>query len=301
MAERAIEQEFGASGGIGVPDAAIGIVEVVARDMADAIREITVRRGHDPRDFTLVVGGGAGGLHAAQLAQDLGIRRVVIPRVASAFCAFGAAVADLRHDYTRSYVGRLEDLDLSVLAEIFGELESAGRAALSEEQVVDEEMRFYRTLDLRYKDQVYECTIEASDIDLSIDGARSSIEARFHQRHQELYDFSQPGYGCELISAGVTAVGPSRPLEIRVSSPGNGDRVPAAITVRSVRFDRDSGEIDVPVFAGEAFGVEHSILGPAIIEEPHTTIVILPQWRASFSARGAYILEIDGDVQTTVA
>jgi len=300
LSRMAVHKELAVPAGMTPEAAAVGVIELVSRDMADAIREITVRRGHDPRDFTLVVGGGAGGIHAAKLAQELEIRKVVIPRVASAFCAFGAAVADLRHDYTRSCVGRLQDFDLQQLQATFEQLESNGRQALAEEGIAEEHMRFLRSLDLRYKDQVYECTIDITDVDLTATpDAVSVLEERFHRRHEDLYDFSQPGYACEVISLGLSAIAPSPRLRSAPPAEATGTSSPEIVSVRSALFERGSSPVDTPVFAGESFTPGHTIHGPAIIEETHTTIVIPPGVKASFQPIGAYLLELEANTEAT--
>lgn len=278
-------------------EAAAGIVEVVSRSMADAIREITVRRGHDPRDYALVVGGGAGGLHAAQLAEELGIRRVVVPRIASALCAFGAVVADVRHDYTRSYAQDTRSLDFADVAAVLEALEAEGRRALADEGVDPARMRFLRSFDLRYKGQVYEVAVEASDLDLRSDpaGVRQVVEDRFHGRHHGLYEYSQPDYPCELIAATVTALGLSPALTLPVPSGNDRGQAPAPVSERFVRFDRAWPAVETPVYAGESFVSDHELGSPALIEEPNTTIAVPPGWQVAFHEREqAYVLEPAG-------
>jgi N-methylhydantoinase A len=292
LARTAIEEGVAGPAGMSVEDAAAGIVEVVSRDMADAIREITVRRGHDPRDYSLVVGGGAGGLHAAHLADELGISKVVVPRVASEFCAFGAVVADVRHDYTRSFVADTRHLDFGIVAGIFEGLEGEGRRALRDEGVGEDGITFLRALDLRYKDQVWEVTIDASDVDLVGGEARDAVEARFHRRHEELYDFSQPGYPCELISLTLTAIGRSPGLSFRAANASGTGSAPEPVGRRPARFRLGEPAVEAPVYAGEDFLPGHSVEGPAIVEEPNTTIAVPPGWRAAFhGTEQAYVVE----------
>ncbi|MEZ5101575.1 MAG: hydantoinase/oxoprolinase family protein [Thermoleophilia bacterium] len=292
LARGAVERDVAGPGGIDVDDAAAGVIEVVSRNMADAIREITVRRGHDPRDYALVVGGGAGGLHAARLADELGIERVVVPRVASAFCAFGAAVADLRHDTTRALVGDTRQLDLGLVASTFEQLEQDAARALIDEGADAASIRFVRLLELRYKNQIWEVPVDATGVDLRAPGAREEVERRFHARHDELYDYAQPGYACELISATLTAIGPSPRLR---RAGAVAPREPAQPTsARPVRFGRAAGPLETPVHAGPALAPGQALVGPAVIEEPNTTIAVPPGWRATLVGREqAYVLEPD--------
>ncbi len=293
LSRAAIAHELAAPVGLSVDDAAAGVIEIVNRDMAEAIREITVRRGHDPRDFSLVVGGGAGGLHAASLAAELGISRVVVPRIASALCAFGAVVADVRHDYVQSYVGDTRRMDFTRLGAMFAELEREARAVLLGEGIPAERVRFVRTVEVRYKDQVWEVAIDASDIDLSgpSEQARVAVEQRFHDRHQELFEFSQPGYPCEVISQTLTAIGLSPPLRLAegVAEPS---AAPAPSGRRTVRFERGASPVPALIYRGEDFGPGASVASPAVIEEPNTTIALPPGWQATFDAHHqAYVLE----------
>jgi len=284
LAQNAIE---GGLAGVIDPDptrAAMGVIDVVCRDMAEAIREITVRRGHDPRDYSLLAGGGAGGLHAAQLADELGVGTVVVPRIASALCAYGAVVADVRHDYARSYVGDIRNLDLTRLDEIFNELEQKGKSALSNEAIPQNRMRLIRSLELRYKHQVYECSVEISDVELKgfRENVLAEIENRFHQKHQDLYEFHQPGYPCQIVSLNVTAIGKTAKIEPG-GQPATSDAqgVPESAT-RQVLFARDRPPVEARVLRSGAIPAGETLEGPLIIEEPNTTIVVPPRWVAVF-------------------
>lgn len=153
-------------------------------------------------------------------------------------------------------------------------------------------MRFLRSLDLRYKDQVYECTIDITDVTLGSADAVSELETRFHRRHELLYDFSQPGYSCELITLGLSAIAPSPRLDTSATSSTELDK-PEKIAARSVLFDRNLGTIDTPVYNGDTFPLGHTIHGPAIIEESHTTIVVPPDVTASLHPAGAFLLDLN--------
>jgi N-methylhydantoinase A len=252
----------------------------------------------------LVVGGGAGGLHAAQLAEELGITSIVVPRIASAFCAFGAVVADLRHDYSQSYVDDIANVDFASVADVLHELEARGRSALTDEGSDEGKVTIVRSLELRYKDQVYECTIDGADLNLRGDPAtvRATIEARFYRRHQELYDYSQPGYPCELVSVIVTVVGASP----RLQSHANGDEAPETYdepsSVRWVQFTRAAEPVETPVFTGHGRFRHRPVDGPAIIEEPNTTIVVPLGWRVTFhQGEQAYLIDRRGREETVSA
>jgi N-methylhydantoinase A len=281
LAVEAIDQAIARPLGLDVDRAAAGITEIVNRKMADAIREITIRRGHDPRDYALVVGGGAGGLHAARLAAELGITRLVIPRIASELCAFGAAVADIRHDYTRSHVGDADRADFGAVSAVFAELENTARNALTDEGVEDDAISFQRSLDLRYRDQVWEVPVDITDLDLDTQTAAKEVQQRFHEMHEKLYQYSQPDYPCELISITLTALAATTELAVRPNT-ATSHGAPAPSAFRPVQFDPTTPAEPTPVFAGSSFRHAVTVDGPAIVEEPNTTIVIPPGWRADF-------------------
>ena len=158
----------------------------------------------------------------------------------------------MRHDYTRSFVADTRHLDLQAVAAIFAELEREARAALRDEGVDDDGVTFRRTLDLRYKDQVWEVSIDATDVNLAAERAREEIEERFHRQHEALYDFSQPGYPCELISLTLTAFGRSPRLAFR--APEVHEAAPTAPErSRPARFRRGAPPVETPVRTGDSF------------------------------------------------
>jgi N-methylhydantoinase A len=291
LSTAAIERHIAEPARADVRSVAAGIIQLSTQNMSDAIRHITIQRGHDPRNYSLLVGGGAGGVHATALATDLGIKRVVVPRVASELCAFGAVVADLRHDYTRSYVGSLRSLDLSAVAALFEDMEAEGREALRAEGAVDGDMSFIRSVDLRYKNQVWEVTVDVSDVELR--GHPGAVETRFHARHAELYGFSEPESATELISLTLTAIARSTRVvkapSDETSAAGDGARPGRR---RHVLFGRDMEPIESPVLVPEEIPGGEWIPGPAVIEERNTTILVGPGWRAKLLIpEAAYVLE----------
>jgi N-methylhydantoinase A len=295
LARAAVEKDVADPLSVDADVGAAGVIEVVSRNMAEAIREITVRRGYDPRDYVLLVGGGAGGLHAAELASVLGIPKVLIPRVASAFCAFGAVVADLRHDYSASHVADTYALNQQALAELFEQLEARGKRTLREEGVHESNMSFLRSIEMRYKEQVYECTIDVSELDLRgmADEVQRSIEGSFHDRHRDLYDYSQPEYPCEVIAVTLTALG--RSAELVVAPDVESLALEAAhvepVAFRSVRFNREEPPITTPIYDATHIRSDYSVDGPAIIEERNTTIAVPPGWLLELYSRdSAYVL-----------
>ena len=250
------------------------------------MRTVTVERGHDPRDFALLTGGGATAAHAAQLAADLGIGEVLIPRVSSGLCAFGEAIADAKHTLVGSYPSPLPEVDASRLETTLADLEERGRRQLREEGFADEEMWSERYLDMKYIDQVHQCSVRIPDTAIVPERLDEVAEA-FHQRHEALYTYCERDNVAELLNLEVTVYGRSglpareRGTAVAVSTPEPG-------STRVAHFARLDGGQQTPVYIADDLGAGASVVGPAIIEEATTTIVVFPGWTLSLAAPDLY-------------
>lgn len=277
---------------LGLPDAeaAQGIFEVANHNMATAIREVLVERGYDPRDFAMVVGGGAGAVHAGRLAAELSIPEILITKVASAFCAFGALVADLRHDYQASYAARLADADPARLDAILERMEREGRAELAEEGVAPEDVVVNRTLELRYLGQMHECAVSIPP--RPIDGTMlTEIAELFHRRHEALHTYAERETGVpELVNLAVTVLGKVPPIELPARAAGASDPSATRVGERPAYFAERGRYLDTPVFDGSLVRAGNAFTGPAIVEEPTTTIVVFPGTNMTFDGRGFYAM-----------
>jgi N-methylhydantoinase A len=290
-AYRAIREKVAEPLGLTVEEASHGIFEVVNHNMTSGIREVSVERGYDPRDFAMVVGGGAGPVHAGRLAAELEVPIAIVPKVASAFCAFGEVVADLRHDHNASYAGRLRAIDLQRLNELLDSLEMAGRSELAEEGVAPEAISVTRSLELRYLGQVHEVAvplpygrIEEKTLD--------RIEKLFHQKHEALYSYSERDGICELINLAVTARGKVPKVNPPTLAVAEEDPTPALKGNRLAFFPEFGGYLETPVFDGGDAAAGNVFVGPAIVEEPTTTIVVFPRSTMRLDERGFYVMSI---------
>jgi len=261
-----------------------GIVTIANAKMTGAIKEITIMRGIDPRDFTLMMYGGAGPLHGAAIAEELGIARVVIPPMPGNFSAFGLLVADVRHDFARGRVVATRDLGFAELEDTFATLEAEGRAVLASEGVPAEKMRFERRLDMRFIGQAFELSVlvppEATDM--------AAIDAAFHRVYERRYAHAVED-PAEIVTFRLTALG-------SVQKPGlpkpNGVAVSAAaarIGNRAMAFD--GRMVDTPVYARGKLPPGEAVVGPAAIEESGTTTIVPPGSAAFADSHGNLILE----------
>ncbi|MBS1878932.1 MAG: hydantoinase/oxoprolinase family protein [Actinobacteria bacterium] len=255
--------------GISTLAAARGVVRLSVTNMIDGIRTASVDRGHDPRDFVLLAGGGLGPVFAGLLAEELGISRVVLPRPAGALCAFGEAIADLRYDSVRAVPARLGELDPASFAALVEELEQEGRDALTKVAPAGSSFRFERTVEMKYVDQIHYCDVRVPDGPIDT-AALLELRKRFDARHEQLYTYCEPENEPELLSV---RVGTTIPAPVPRSAATAENVIPADPTNREATFSGSDPQL-VPVYGSLPPGSR--VEGPAIIEEETTTVVVWP-------------------------
>jgi N-methylhydantoinase A len=252
--------------------AAEGVVQVVNAAMERAIRSISVERGHDPREYSLVAFGGAAGQHACELAAALRIRRVVVPRHPGLLSAWGAAAADVQRDYVRTV--RLTNPSTTRLRALFGPLERAARAELKAEGVAVEHCRLIKRFDVRYEGQSYEIGLPFSD----------NLTASFHAAHRRLYGYADPGRRIEVVNLRVQAFG-------RGPRPHHGAYQPEPRLRRGehrVRWARR--QLQAGAYLRAHLPVGAVVRGPAVIAEFSATTFVPPGWRAAVHRTGHLVL-----------
>ncbi len=255
--------------GLSTEETAAGIVRIVDAQMAKVLRIVTVERGLDPREFTMVAFGGNGPLHGAALAQELGITRVIVPRDPGVFSAHGLLVAELRANFVRPILRETPQLEENELSAIFAELEREGRRILREQGAEEHAIDFAREYDARYRGQSFELGIEHErDV--------AAIAQGFHDKHERRYGYAVNGEPVELVNARLTAIGRLAPLE-RVATTSKADG-PAQIETRQLWIK--DGYIPAPVFARERLDANAKIAGPALIEQYDTCTYVPPGWSA---------------------
>ncbi len=267
-AHRVLKQ-IGAGLGIDELRAAEGVHRVVNTHMAEGIRLATVRRGVDPRRFTLLGFGGAAGLHVTELARLLNLRRVLVPRVASVLSAWGMLATELRLESIRSHVGETDVLDTAVVQAVYEDLERRGIDRMSGWFNGDIEVR--RMAEMRYGEQIYEIDVSLDGIDLAAPDAMARLKAAFERRHEALYTYSLAEQPPVLVNARVTTVGvlPAPPQE--PSAPVAADAPP--LGERAIYLGQ---WVRVPVYSFAALVAGQSIEGPAVVESDTTTVILRP-------------------------
>ncbi len=288
-AEQAIASAIARPLGLTVPEAAARIIEVVNSNMAQALRIVSIERGHDPQEFSLIAFGGAGPVHAVSLAEELQIPEVIVPPAPGAFSALGLVASDLKRDYSRTLYADLGSIEPARVGEVIASMEQAGREMLAAAQVPPERRALLRLADVRYRRQAYELTVPIADGPMTRASLDELAEA-FHVRHAQTYGHANRAERVQLVNLRVTALGRQPDLVLAQRS----DPAKARTRRRDVWFE-GAGFVAVPVHWRDGLMPGTEIAGPAIIEAMDSTTVIPPRWRARIDELG-YIRILTGRV-----
>ena len=289
LAEAAVRRLAGRLG-LGVVETANGIIEIANANMIGAVRTISVQRGFDPRDFVLVAFGGAGPMHANGLARELGIPKVLIPMSPGVTSALGLLVSDIKHDYVRAFHQQMDSLDLELLNRSFSELAERGREVLYSEGIPEEDVTFAHYLDMRYVGQGYELKIEIPNRDLT-ESDRRTVNAAFYREHERAYGYADDTEPTEAVALRLTAVGKIRQPRLRRLDRGTGDAGDAVKSERPVHFAERGGAVPCKVYDRYRLKWGDRILGPAIVEEVDSTVVLHPDYRADVDLHGNILIQ----------
>ena len=279
-AERAILQHLAHPLGLSVPEAAARIAEIVNANMAEALRIVSVERGHDARAFSLIAFGGAGPVHAVSLAEELQIPEVIIPPIPGAFSALGLIATDLKRDYVRTLYAGLGSVEPAQVAAVFATMEASGQAMLDAAHVPLQNQAMSRQADLRYRRQAYELTIPIADgaiTRVTLDAAAAS----FHAKHELTYGHANRAEPVQLVNLRLTAIGRLPGLALAQS----GDASQARVRYRDVWFPA-TGFTPTPVHWRPGLVAATAIRGPAIVEALDSTTVVPPDWTARVNEAG---------------
>ena len=267
-----------------VTDVAAGIVAVADAAMANAIREITVARGIDPRQFSLVAFGEAGALHAAAIAADLDIPRVVVPAGPGVLSAWGMLHANTRHDLSRPLFDRLDALDPAAMERVTAELADRGRAALHADGVPEHAVVLEPAAELRYAGQEYSLAVRWS-LDEPMETVLSELPKRFGAEYLDRYGHNNPGEAVECIGVRMAAIGVVPPPPRHEPT---ADGVPGPVTTQDVIFA--GAAVPTPVYHRGLLPAGAAVAGPAVVLEDSCTTLLPPDWDAAVSAGGHLLM-----------
>jgi N-methylhydantoinase A len=289
-AARAGLEQLGEKLGLDLERTATGILEISAWNQANALRQVTVARGLDVRDFTLTTFGGSGSLLACRLMDVLGLPRTLVPPDPGNLSAFGLLTVDVRNDHVQTTISRHADLDLDRVRTVFGELEARAREALDGEGFPRDRQRIQRSADLRYVGQAFEVRVPVADGDLDATAAEDVAQA-FHAAHRQLYgyDFAEdPRQAVEWVNLRVSGIGPIRRPDLVELTPADGPGTDRAVTgSRPVFFD---DWVETPTYDRPRLAPGDVVPGPAVIEEFGSTVPVHPGFRATVDVHGNLLL-----------
>jgi N-methylhydantoinase A len=292
-AQRAIAEHIATPLGLAVAAAADAVFQVVNHHMAAALEVVSVQRGYDPREFVLIVAGGAGPIHGAALARELGIPLVLIPRESSVFCAAGMLISDLKHDYVRTHARDLATLDSEELAQRVRAMADEALATLASEGIAPAEARLSFSVDLRYVGQFNEVEVAIEDPRAADTAQLTQIADAFHRRHDTLYGYAMSSAPVELINLRITARGQTVKPRQRAQALGTAGADHALSGTRRAYFAGDFH--DVPVYEGLQLKPGNRLQGPAIVVQPTTTIIVPGDFELTCDAFANYLMYRRGE------
>lgn len=282
---------------LSVEEAAHGIVEIANTAMVNALRLVSVQRGHDPRDFMLVGFGGAGPAHAVRLAEQAGIPRVLIPLGPGTASALGLLVTDVRMEGSATLIIRADEIDLSRISNEFDRLQAAGREAHRVATSASGDPIFERAVEMRYWGQSFELSIPAPASNVIDDAWMNDLTESFHEAHETAYGFRANDEPVELVNLRLTTIGKITRPEMRKLDNTGSDASVASKGKRAVYFSESTGQkgiMETTVYDREKLPAGAVFSGPAIIEEPDCTTVIHPAWTAIVDEYGNLGIEHTG-------
>jgi N-methylhydantoinase A/oxoprolinase/acetone carboxylase beta subunit len=290
-ARRAIEEHVARPLGLGLAEAAWGVHLVVNSSMEQATRVVSIERGRDPRDLTLIAFGGSGPVHGCRLAQALRIPRVILPAAAGVTAALGLLAADVKFDVSRTYVRKTDEVSLPYLNEMYREMEAQAAGVIGESAVAGAVTRL-RGADARYAGQGYELNVALPPGALAAEDLRR-FRAAFDQAYAARYGYASPGEPVEIVNWKLSAVAPGARLTLpRHAHQGGADQ--ALKSRRPAYFPEKGGYVETPVYDRYRLSPGVTLVGPAVIEERESTSVLPPGCGARVDDYGSLLVEIGG-------
>lgn len=291
---KAIEQEICSKTTLDVERAAAGIVSVVNSNMAQAIRIISVERGYDARNFSLMAFGGAGPLHACEVAQGMGINNVIVPPSPGTLCSMGLLMADVKFDIVRSRILIAHTEATTIVAELYEAMMVEGCELLDKEGVLQGERLFEAEIECRYERQNYELPIPVT-LPITWESIKE-MKRRFHEEHERTYGYRNEGLNIQMVNYRLHAIGEiQKPVLRKEKFVKDIQKLPDPKEMRMVLYEGAAERMNTPVYNRDEMVPGIELSGPAIIEEMDSTTVIPPRWIARIDEYNNIRLAYEGD------
>jgi len=294
-AVKSIEEKIAGPLGLDVFEAAAGMYRVINVNMATGVRKVSIKRGHDPREFPLVVAGGAGPVHACMIARELEIPVMVIPKESSIFCAAGMLMSDLKHNFVKTYTTLLTKIDTIKFTSLFREMEEEASRLLKSELIPENSIDHVFSLDMRYVKQYHEVNVKITREE--IEGKNIELVAKkFHPEHNRLYGYSleKEGTPVELINLRLLSVGKTGKPRFKQEEYDGEDPTKAFKRKRKIYLPIEKTFKEVPVYDGHRLRYGNKVDGPAIIEQINTTTLVTSEFCVQSDKYGSYTMYAKG-------
>jgi len=293
-ASKVLEKKLADPLGLSVLETAAGMYRLINMNMGQGVRQVSIERGYDPREFLMIVAGGAGPIHAGEICRELEIPMFVVPNVAPIFCATGMLLGDLKHDYVRSYITRFSDIDKAFFLNLYNEMKDESFDTLSREGISKDQTEFIPILDLRYVGQYHEVPLQVGMDDI-FSFNLEKIKKEFHKEHNRQFGYSLEDEGTELeiINVRLRAIG-------LIDKPNSFAKMDESDSVKNPDFALKSSRNayipelkdlqEIPVYDGDKLTGKYTIEGPAIIEQVNTTIFLGKTYDCDTGIGGSFIV-----------
>jgi len=272
-------------------EAAVGMYRIINSNMAQGVRQVSIERGYDPREFLFIVAGGAGPIHAGEICKELEIPMFVVPDVASIFCAAGMLLGDLKHDYIRSYITSFSDIDKNYFLNLYDQMRETGIATLKKEGIDEDNIEFYPVMDLRYIGQYHEVQLSVPWNDV-VSYNTQIIQKAFHKEHNRLFGYSleEEGTEIELINVRLRVIGKTEKPKFLGETESAVSLQSALKEKRQVYIPESNEMKEVAVYDGDMTLNGNTIIGPAVIEKVNTSIFVSESYDCLIDDYGTFIV-----------
>ncbi|MDA0821676.1 MAG: hydantoinase/oxoprolinase family protein [Proteobacteria bacterium] len=292
LSARAVDMHVAQPLNLSVPEAAHGIFRIINNNMVDAIRVVSIERGIDPRHYALVVGGGAGAIHAGMLARTLGMTKAIIPRYSGVFCSFGMIVSDVRHDYMQAFATNTGRFDLAGANKVIADLERRAMDDMIEEGFPEGEVTLSRYADAKYPAQIHELTIPIPSVGDLSETSIKLMEQAFHDLHERMFTYNVAESPVDLFHWRVVA---HRKVDSPAIAKFEESDKPLSVAekgTRRVYFGDINDYRTTHIYDGDKLERSMNVIGPAVVEQANTTIVVFPGQQLEVNEFGDFVLNL---------